>query len=126
MTGDTYDLLRDVRLPPAEGRLSVSVGAADPARVARCADVPDANKGCAVRVERGIPVAVGTWKDYGTGEKRYIAFTVRPDGTRVTAIASNLSDTRRNKGAHPTGVAPVLDQDVLARLVTMPALRYPG
>jgi hypothetical protein len=123
---DTYELRLDVRLPPAEGNLSVSIGTADPGRVANCKDVPDAKYGCTVRKVRGVHVAVGTWKGYGTGEKRYIAFAVRPDGTSVTAVATNLSDTRRNQGALPSTKTPVLDQDVLARLVTMPALRYEG
>jgi hypothetical protein len=124
VTADAYELKLDVRLPAAEGSLAVSVGAADPAGVARCSDV--SKNGCVVRAARGIRVVIGTWKDYGTGEKRYIAFAVRPDGTSVRAIATNLSDRQRNKGALPADRTPVLDQDTLARLVTMPALRYAG
>jgi hypothetical protein len=123
---DTYELRVDVRLPDAEGALTVSIGAADPKRVAGCGDLPDAKYGCTVRAARGIHVAVGTWKDYGTGEKRYIAFAVHPDGTSVTAIATNLPDAKRKGGLRPTDRTPVFGQDVMAKLVTMPALRYAG
>lgn len=124
--GDAYELRADVLSPSAEGSLLVSVGAAAPGAPAGCAKVPDTNAGCAVRAERGIRVAVGTWKDRGTGEKRYVAFAVRPDGTSVRATASNLSDRRRGYGKPPSDKAPVVDDELLTRIVTLPALRFAG
>jgi hypothetical protein len=121
---DTYEFEADIETGTADGSLSVSVGSADPAVVADCKQVTDANAGCAVRKARGILVAVGKWKDYGTGEKRYIAYTVRKDGTSVTAIATNLSERRRKYHKAPADTVPVVDEERLAEIVTQPGLRF--
>ncbi len=121
-----YELRTDVLSPSAEGALSVSVGRADPVTRADCAQIGDANYGCEVRTVRGVTVAVGTSTDHRTGEKRYIVVAVRADGTRVTAIATNLSDRRRAKGKGPADPLPVVDAGTLATLATIPELRFAG
>jgi hypothetical protein len=71
-------------------------------------------------------VAVGVWKDPGTGEKRYIAYAVHPDGTSVTAISANLSEERRQYDKLAVDASPVIDDGQLATIVTLPGLRYSG
>ncbi|MGH3880469.1 MAG: hypothetical protein ACRDSK_25885 [Actinophytocola sp.] len=121
---DTYELKTDLKRHDAEGSLSVSIGAADPAVHVGCAELAAANAGCVGLKERGIHVAVGTWKDYETGEKRYIASAVRPDGTRVEVVVSNWSQRQREYGKGPADRIPVLDQKVLAKVATLPELRF--
>jgi len=121
---DTYEFEADIETGKADGSLSVSVGSARLAADAACAQVRDANAGCAVLRARGILVAVGNWKDYDTGEKRYIVYAVRPDGTSVTAIATNLSERRRKYGKDPSDPAPVFDEKGLAEIVTVAGLRF--
>jgi hypothetical protein len=121
---DTYEFEADIETGTADGSLSVSVGSAPLAADAACAQVRDANAGCAIRTARGILVAVGKWKNDDTGEKRYIVYAVRPDGTSVTAIATNLSERRRRYGRSPSDPAPVLDEAGLAEIVTVAGLRF--
>jgi hypothetical protein len=121
---DTYEFAADIETGTADGSLSVSVGSAPAAAEAACAQVADANAGCAIRTARDVVVAVGTWKDHGTGEKRYIVYAVRRDGTSVTAIATNLSERRRTYGKNPADPAPVVDAARLAEIVTLPGLRF--
>lgn len=123
---DTYEFEADVRTSSADGSLSVSIGATDPDAKASCDQIPDANGGCTVSSAGGMLVAVGTWRDPGTGEKRYIAYAVHPDGTSVTAISANLSEERRRYDKLPTDAAPVIDDKELMRIVTRPDLRYSG
>ncbi len=124
--GDTYELKADMISPDADGSLSVSVGAADPAGEVDCARLPDARDGCEVITERDVTVAVGQWRDYQTGEKRYVAYAVHADGTSVTAISSNLSGARRGSGAPPASKIPVVDKPMLTKIVALPELRYVG
>jgi hypothetical protein len=123
---DTYEFEADVRTSSADGSLSVSIGATDPGATVTCDQLPDANGGCTVSSEGGMLVAVGTWKDPGTGEKRYIAYAVHPDGTSVTAISANLSEKRRQYDKLPTDATPVIDDEQLVAIVTLPGLRYSG
>jgi hypothetical protein len=119
----SYDLRTDVITPAEEGALTVSVAAAPPGAATDCVAVRD-NAGCDVRTVRGTPVAVGTWKDYDTGEKRLLVYAIRPDGTSVTATASNLSDRQRAGGKPPGDKTPVIDEVVLTKIATIPELRF--
>jgi len=121
---DSYELKTDLKSRDVQGSLTVSIGAADPAVHIGCAELAAANAGCVGLKERGIHVAMGAWKDYATGEKRYIASAVRPDGTRIEVVASNWSQRQREYGKRPYDPAPVLDQKVLANLATLPELRF--
>jgi hypothetical protein len=123
---DTYEFEADVRTASADGSLSVSVGATEQGATVTCRQVRDANDGCTVSSEGGMLVAVGTWQDPGTGEKRHIAYAVHPDGTSVTAISGNLSEKSRQYGKTPVNATPVVDAKELMRIVTRPDLRYSG
>lgn len=121
----SYDLQTDVITPAEEGALTVSVAAAPSGAATDCAAVRD-NAGCEVRTVQGTRVAVGTWKDYGTGEKRLLVYAIRADGTSVTASASNLSANEREDGQPPVGKTPVIDEDALTKIATIPGLRFAG
>ncbi len=121
----TYELRADVVTPYAEGSLHVSVGAAGPGdEEATCLKMPQPRTDCEVRAVPGGEVAIGTWKDHDTGEKRYIVFTARPDGTSVTAVATNLSERLREHGKPPSDRTPVVDDKSLVRLALLPDLRF--
>lgn len=124
--GDGYDLRTDAASAYAQGSLQVSVAAAPDRGGATCASMPEPGTACEVRAVRGGEVAVGTWKDYKTGEKRYIVSAVRRDGTSVTAIATNLSEQERKHGKVPSERAPIVAADVLVRIATLPDLRFAG
>jgi hypothetical protein len=121
----SYDLQTDVITPAEEGTLTISVAAAPSGAATDCAELKD-NAGCEVRTVRGTRVAVGTWKDYGTGEKRLLVYAIRADGTSVKASASNLSDRRRADGRPPVDKTPVVDEIALAKIATIPDLRFAG
>lgn len=120
--GDTYELRTDVVSPTDEGSLFVSVGAVDSKAATDCKrlDVSD----CETRVVGTTSVVVGKWKDHDTGEKRYEVFAIHPDGTSVTAVSTNLSDRQRVDGARPPDGIPIIDDDVLTKIVTIPDLRF--
>jgi hypothetical protein len=123
-TGDvSYDLQTDVITSAEEGELTVSVAAAPSGAATDCAAVDD-NAGCEIHTVDGTRVAVGTWKDYDTGEKRILVYAIRADGTSITASASNLSVRQSTDGKPPYGRTPVVDKDTLAKIATIPDLRF--
>ncbi|MGH3759802.1 hypothetical protein [Actinophytocola sp.] len=123
---DAYELEADVSSSSAEGSLSVSVGWADAATGVGCEWIEDRNAGCEVRTVAGSLVAVATSKDSDTGVKRYTVFMVRPDGTSVTASASNLSERQRRNGKRPTDKLPVVDAGTLVGIAANAGLRFHG
>lgn len=122
----TYDLEVDVHAPDSEGALIVSVGTADPVEVADCTMVEEPFGDCESHVVAGVIVVLAGDRDHDSGEKRRMVFTIRPDGTSVTAIATNLSGRQRDAGQRPADVPPVLTDDMLGKLAVIPDLRYAG
>lgn len=120
--GDRYLLEADVQRGAARGALTVSIAHAG-ASAATCLDLPDSYGACQVIGQQGVKVAVGTWKDPRTGEKRYAAYARHRDGSGVTAIATNLTAKQRKYGKSPADPLPVIDKASLAKLAAHPDLR---
>lgn len=121
---DHYELTTDVRAPDREGGLLVRVESAAPRSAASCETLRERYGDCEVRDWKGVAVVVAVYKD-DTGEKRHTALAIHPDGTAITAIATNLSDARRVLGKPPQGY-PILDDDTLIGIVVEPTLRLVG
>jgi hypothetical protein len=126
INSDLYYLQADVRTPTSEGSLFVSLSVADPSAVADCEQLEQVADACEVENVNGLSVAVGVWKYYDTGEKRYSATVTRPDGTSITAISTNQSERQRRVDELPRGELPVVDRENLVKLVLIPELRFHG
>jgi hypothetical protein len=87
-----------------------------PGAVTDCAALPPMFGDCEIRGQGNFPIAISEWRGKD-GERRTFAFTVRSDGTRVAAVASNITISDRDAGRKPKDVPPVLTTDELSGLV---------
>jgi hypothetical protein len=110
--GDAYRFTGDVVFGSDSGQVTITVENMPPGAVAHCGEVPSPFIGCGIRTASGLPVAVATGSI--ASERRNLALVVLPDGTKVTAIASNMTSWSRT----PSATDPVLDVDALVRLIT--------
>ena len=114
--GAKYVFRADVsRIGGGTGSLDVTVDFA-PGVVADCATLPSAYGDCEVRGRGELPVAVSEWSG-PDGERRLLVYTVLFNGTRVAAIASNVTAHDREVGKVPTNAPPVFSTDQLNSLV---------
>ncbi|MCT2585959.1 hypothetical protein [Actinophytocola gossypii] len=95
--GRTYQLTTDVHTADGDGSLSVLVEppGVHPGTTCDVPGTPFAH--CDVREEYDLPMAVAVQKLAG-GELRRWVRSARPDGTFVTVVASNLSESARQRG----------------------------
>jgi hypothetical protein len=113
--GPSYQFVSDVVIAGVgEGALQASVSYVAPGTAVTCVE----NRDCALRDTNGNRVAQTVWTDKGTGERRALAAVILADGTKVTAMSSNLSQRMRGQSKKPSG-DPVLDIDVLTDLITL-------
>jgi hypothetical protein len=114
--GNTFVYQADVyRSPADEGSLQITVDFTTDTR-ASCGSVPTGYGECTIMGSGGLPVTVTQWR--GTdGERRVLAVTVLGDGTRLAAIASNISGGERNLGKQPDDTPSVLSGDELANMI---------
>jgi hypothetical protein len=111
----TYVFDADVVAGRTDGALQVSVEPARAGEETGCELVPTPYDLCEV----ADGVAVARWKD-GTGEKKLLVVVVQ-DGSKVAAVATNISSRQRADGKAPDGRDPVLGVGSLTKLV-----RYAG
>ncbi|MBB4906485.1 hypothetical protein [Actinophytocola algeriensis] len=112
----TYRYQSDLTSPNAEGVLQMTVDFVAPGTKASCGDILGPYDSCAVVPKDGVAVAQATWKS-PAGERRNLAVTVLPDGTRVTAMTSNFSRRFSDAGKVPSGGEPVLDMEKLTTVM---------
>ncbi|MFC4858854.1 hypothetical protein [Actinophytocola glycyrrhizae] len=112
---DTYLFEADISTAKAEGFLRVSVSFVAPGSVASCAEVDAGYDSCKMGSKDGLPVAEATWKGQD-GERRDLALVAMPDGTKITAMSSNISQRLRDARKVPSG-RPVFDAETLTRLI---------
>lgn len=114
--GDTFVYQADVYRSPADaGSLQITVDFTTDTRAA-CSSVPTAYGDCVIIGTGGPPVTVNEWRGKD-GERRVLAVTVLPDGTRFAAIASNISASDRDTGKQPNDTPPVLSSDELSAMI---------
>lgn len=112
--GPSYQFVSDVVMTNrGEGALQVSVSYVAPGTAVTCVD----NSDCELRETKGNLVAQTVWTDKGNDERRALAAVILADGTKVTAMSTNLSQRMREDDKEPSG-EPVLDIDVLTDLIT--------
>ena len=112
--GPSYQYSSDLVMPDGrEGVLQVSVSYVSPGTAVSCVD----NGDCVLRDTNGNTVAQTEWTEKGKDERRVLAAVVLSDGTKVTAMSTNLSQRMRDDGKPPAG-GPVLDIDALTDLIT--------
>lgn len=119
-----YRMEADLRGPKDLGWVSVLVETAGPnGGLGATCEIPVTQfEHCKVRTEQGIPMTVAVQK-LENGEVRNWVRAVRPDGTFVTAISSNLSEGDRAKGKYPTyDLEPPVSQQNLIAIAALPAL----
>ncbi|MPZ80580.1 MAG: hypothetical protein GEV28_09350 [Actinophytocola sp.] len=121
---DLYELVTDVRAPDREGGLSVRVAKSASGPVASCKKVQGPYGDCEVRIWKGFTVVLAGYRN-DAGEKGRMALSIHPDGSTVTAVATNLSDARRALGKSPQGL-PILEDETLIGIVVDPALWFEG
>jgi len=114
--GGAYLYQSDLTSPKGEGVLEVTVDYVAPGSEASCDDVSGQYDSCAVSSMDGVKVAQATWKG-PNGERRNLAVTVLPDGTKVAAMASNFSRRYEDAAKEPTGEEPVLDMEKLTTVI---------
>lgn len=110
-----YQFTGDIIIGSASGELMVTVERVQPGGVISCDDVPSPYIGCRTPSEAIVPVVVASSTDV-SGERRNLAMVVLPDGTRVTAVASNTPSWEQAEDASAS--PPVLPDDALVRLIT--------
>lgn len=112
--GPSYQYASDVVVTDGgEGALQVSVSYVAPGTAVTCVE----NSDCVLREAKGNLVAQTVWTDKGNDERRALAAVILADGTKVTAMSTNLSQRMRDDDKEPSG-EPVLDIDVLTDLIT--------
>ncbi|MCA1654871.1 MAG: hypothetical protein LC635_00030 [Pseudonocardiaceae bacterium] len=114
----------DVKRGDGEGAVQVSVEAASSGETMDCATLPQPFANCQIISRQGMSVAVASWRGDG-GEKQRLALTIRPDGSRVAAIATNLSTRQRQAGKAPTRPTPDFSEEELVTMVLLPGLHMP-
>lgn len=118
----------DIKNSDVEGALAIEIVAAPPAGAPQGCGTPPAGGqnsewSCHEEVRDGITIAVVEEKPVkGTSEHRITVAAVR-EGTKVTAVSSNLSSKLRKKNLPPDG-APIVQSEQLARIVTWPGLTF--
>jgi hypothetical protein len=110
-----YVFRADVSRSSGWGSLDVTVDYA-PGTAADCAALSPTFGDCEVVSLGDAPVAISEWHG-PDGESRNFAFTVLGDGTRIAAVASNVSYSDSKAGRTPTNPQPVLNADQLSTLV---------
>jgi hypothetical protein len=115
LTPTGYVYRADVSRASGWGALDVTVDYA-PGVAVDCAALPTEFGDCEVSGRGSFPVASSKWHG-PDGENRNLAFTVLDDGTRIAAIASNVSYYDREVGKTPTNPEPVLDTAQLSAMV---------
>lgn len=112
--GPSYQFTSDVAVAGREGTLQVSVSYVSPGTAVSCAE----NDGCSLTAANGNTVARTEWTDDRTEERRALAAVVLADGTKVTAMSTDVSQRMRVDGKKPSG-KPVLDIGALTDMITM-------
>lgn len=112
----------DVVTPASEGVVQVTVDHATPGKVVSCNDVRTEFTTCVMTSAYGSPVAEATWKN-DAGDRRNVAMTIRPDGTTVAAVSTNLSRRLSDEGKSAGGSPPVIDMDELTKLIVKSGFR---
>lgn len=113
--GPSYQYASDVVMTDgSEGALQVSVSYVPPGTSVACVE----NADCVVTDTKGNLVAQTDWTDDRSGERRALAAVILADGTKVTAMSTNLSRRMRDDEKQPSG-EPVLDIDALTDLITL-------
>ena len=110
----------DVYKPAGEGSLQVTIDFTTNTRT-ECSGVPTTFGECTIRGTGGFPVSLTEWRGVD-GERRVLAVTVRANGTRIAALASNVSDRERKNGTKPDDTPPVLSGDELSNLIVKVSL----
>lgn len=121
LVNDAYLFRGDVFLG-TWGSLEVMVTVGPRSHTPNCGEELRPYDLCEQVVRDGLPVVIASWKG-STGEKRYLVQAMHPDGTVVTAIASNTTERDRQVLKPAGGGPPVLSEDELVRLVSQPSLR---
>lgn len=112
--GPSYQYASDLVIAGrGEGALEVSVSYVAPGTAVTCVD----NRDCTLSDTKGNMVAQTVWTDRGNDERRALAAVIFADGTKVTAMSTNLSQRMRDDQKEPSG-QPVLDIDALTDLIT--------
>jgi hypothetical protein len=110
----------DVYKTAGEGSLQVTVDFTTNTRT-ECSGVPTTFGECTIRGTGGLPVSLTEWRGVD-GERRVLAVTVRANGTRIAALASNVSSRERKNGTKPDDTPPVLSGDELSNLIVKVSL----
>ena len=113
--GPSYQYASDLAMSDgSEGVLQVSVSYVSPGTAVTCVE----NDDCVLSEVGGNRVAQTEWTDKDTGERRALVAVVLADGTKVTAMSTNLSRRMQDDSKKPSG-EPVLDIDALTDLITL-------
>jgi hypothetical protein len=116
--GPSYQYASDVVLTDGgEGALQVSVSYVPPGTSVACVE----NGDCVLTDTKGNMVAQTEWTDKGSRERRALAAVILADGTKVTAMSTNLSRRMRDDAKQPSG-EPVLGIGALTDLITQARL----
>jgi hypothetical protein len=117
--GDAYRATATLSDAKGQGVLIIELRrAVNGASVPRCPQVPD----CAELNQAGVAMAARTAKN-STGSVEYSVDALRPDGTTVFLIASNMASIRPDE-TKPTRALPVVDLAKLREIAALPRLTF--